>query len=77
MTTAQARREADRRLEPTCVYPKPAVKPRGRQVREVARNRGPHNNALHQTKGAVVRPLRGRSLRAPFAGEGECCAGIE
>ena len=30
------------------------------------------NNALHQTKGAVERPLRVRSLRAPFAGEGEC-----
>ena len=40
---------------------------------------GPHNNGLHQTKGARSGPFfssEGRSLRAPFAGEPECSTGL-
>ena len=45
-------------------------------VPAVPRTSAAHNNALHQTEGARGRPLRGRSLRAPFAGEGECWADL-
>ena len=48
-------------------------------VDAVPRISAAHNNGLHQTKGAEERPrhlVGGRSLRAPFAGEAGCCAGV-
>lgn len=45
----------------------------------VASTSAPHNNALHQTKGAWSGPRfssEGRSLRAPFAAEPECYTGL-
>ena len=45
-----------------------------KKMLKVAQNNETANNGLHQTKSAVVRPLRGRSLRALFAGEPGCWA---